>query len=40
MNELLVAPDRILESLSDGVYVCDRQRRITYWRASAGRITG
>jgi PAS domain S-box-containing protein len=40
MNGLLVSPDRILESLSDGVYVCDRERRITYWSASAERITG
>jgi len=40
MNELLVSPDRILKSLSDGVYVCDTDRRITYWSASAERITG
>lgn len=40
MNELLVSPDRILKSLSDGVYVCDTERRITYWSASAERITG
>ena len=32
--------DVILNSLSDGVYVCDRNRRITYWNTSAERITG
>ncbi|MBN1630361.1 MAG: GGDEF domain-containing protein [Thermoleophilia bacterium] len=30
----------ILDSITDGVYVCDRQRRITYWNAGAERITG
>jgi PAS domain S-box-containing protein len=40
MNELLASPERILKSLSDGVYVCDTDRRITYWSASAERITG
>ena len=30
----------IIDSLSDGVYVCDRDRRITYWSKSAERITG
>ena len=30
----------ILDSLSDGVYVCDRDRRIVYWSKSAERITG
>jgi PAS domain S-box-containing protein len=40
MNELLASPDRILKSLSDGVYVCDTDRRITYWSASAESITG
>ena len=40
MSELTVPYDVILNSLSDGVYVCDRNRRITYWNASAERITG
>jgi PAS domain S-box-containing protein len=40
MNELLVSSDLILKSLSDGVYVCDTERRITYWSVSAERITG
>lgn len=40
MNGRLVSPERILESLSDGLYVCDVDRRITYWSASAERITG
>ncbi len=30
----------IMNSLSDGIYVCDRDRRITYWSKSAERITG
>jgi PAS domain S-box-containing protein len=30
----------IIDSLRDGVYVCDRDRRITYWSKSAERITG
>ena len=30
----------IIESLSDGVYVCDRDRRIIYWSKAAERITG
>jgi len=30
----------IMNSLSDGVYVCDLDRRIIYWSKSAERITG
>ena len=30
----------IINSLSDGVYVCNLDRRITYWSKSAERITG
>ena len=30
----------IVDSLSDGVYVCDLDRRITYWSRAAERITG
>jgi PAS domain S-box-containing protein len=30
----------ILDSLGDGVYVCDRDRRIVYWSKSAEKITG
>ena len=30
----------IMNSLNDGVYVCDLDRRITYWSESAERITG
>ncbi|NQU21060.1 MAG: SpoIIE family protein phosphatase [Candidatus Nealsonbacteria bacterium] len=30
----------IINSLSDGVYVCDLDRRVTYWSKSAERITG
>ena len=30
----------VIDSFSDGVYMCDLDRRITYWSASAERITG
>lgn len=30
----------ILENITDGVYFCDRDRRIAYWNAGAERITG
>jgi len=32
--------ERILDSLNDGVYVTDRERRIVYWSPAAERITG
>ncbi len=32
--------ETIIDSLSDGVYVCDLDRRITHWSKSAERITG
>ena len=31
---------RVLDSLYDGVYVVDRERRITYWNEAARRISG
>ena len=31
---------QILDSISDGVYAVDRERRITYWSRAAERITG
>ena len=37
---LLTASSVILDFLSDGVYVCDRQRRIVFWSKAAERITG
>lgn len=40
MNDLLISSEVILDCLSDGVYVCDRERRIVYWSKSAERITG
>lgn len=40
MENLLTRSNVILDSLSDGVYVCDRDRRIVYWSKSAERITG
>jgi diguanylate cyclase (GGDEF)-like protein/PAS domain S-box-containing protein len=30
----------ILDSISDGVYLCDSERRISYWNPGAERITG
>jgi phosphoserine phosphatase RsbU/P len=39
-SELLTASNVILNSLSDGVYVCDRERRIVFWSNAAARITG
>jgi sigma-B regulation protein RsbU (phosphoserine phosphatase) len=30
----------IIDALNEGVYLCDRDRRITYWNKSAERITG
>ena len=39
-QELLTASSVILDSLSDGVYVCDRERRIVFWSKAAERITG
>jgi PAS domain S-box-containing protein len=40
VDNLLTLSSLILDSLSDGVYVCDRDRRIVYWSKSAERITG
>ena len=40
MENPLTVSGVILDSLSDGVYVCDRDRRIVYWSKSAERITG
>jgi phosphoserine phosphatase RsbU/P len=40
VENLLTLSNVILDSLSDGVYVCDRERKITYWSKSAERITG
>ena len=39
-EELLTASGVILDSLSDGVYVCDKDRRIVFWNQGAERITG
>ena len=35
-----VTVEAVINSLSEGVYVCDLERRITYWSESAVRITG
>jgi PAS domain S-box-containing protein len=39
-NDLLISAEKILDCLNDGVYVCDRNRRIVYLSKSAERITG
>ena len=39
-SDLLISAEKIMDSFSDGVYVCDRDRRIVYWSKSAERITG
>jgi len=36
----LIITDKILDSLHDGLYVCDTERTIRYWSKSAERITG
>jgi PAS domain S-box-containing protein len=36
----LPSADVIVDSLNDGLYVCDKDRRILYWSKSAERITG
>ena len=40
MNDLLVSSEVILDCLTEGVYVCDRERRIVFWSKPAERITG
>lgn len=40
MHPLLTSSKAILDSLNDGVYVCDLERRIVYWNRAAERITG
>lgn len=40
MEAHLVASSVILDSLGEGVYVCDRDRRIVYWNKPAEQITG
>jgi phosphoserine phosphatase RsbU/P len=40
MSDLLVSSEVILDCINEGVYVCDRDRRIVYWSKSAARITG
>ena len=40
MSELLISAEKIIDCLNDGVYVCDRDRRIVFWSKSAERITG
>jgi sigma-B regulation protein RsbU (phosphoserine phosphatase) len=40
MKDLLISTEKIIDCLNDGVYVCDRDRRIVFWSKSAERITG
>jgi PAS domain S-box-containing protein len=40
MTDLPFSIEEILDNMSDGVYVCDRTRRIVYWSKAAERITG
>ena len=40
MLDALSLSSVILDSLNDGLYVCDTDRRIQYWSKSAERITG
>jgi len=40
MKDLLIPAETIMDCLNDGVYVCDRDRRIVYWSESAEQITG
>jgi PAS domain S-box-containing protein len=40
MKDLVFSPEVILDGLGDGIYVCDRERRIVFWNKSAERITG
>jgi PAS domain S-box-containing protein len=39
-SDLLISAEKIIDSLNDGVYMCDLNRRIVYWSKSAERITG
>ncbi len=40
MHPLLTSFEAILDSLNDGVYVCDLDRKIVYWNRAAEKITG
>jgi len=40
VQPLPVSIESVVDSLSDGVYVCDLERTIIYWSKSAERITG
>jgi PAS domain S-box-containing protein len=40
MRGLLISAEKIIDCLNDGVYVCDRDRRIVFWSKAAERITG
>jgi diguanylate cyclase (GGDEF)-like protein/PAS domain S-box-containing protein len=40
MNELQLSFEAVVENMYDGLYIVDAFRKITYWNASAERITG
>jgi PAS domain S-box-containing protein len=35
-----ILAENVIDSLSDGLYICDRERKIIYWSKAAERITG
>jgi PAS domain S-box-containing protein len=39
-HKLRTLSNVILDSLGDGLYVCDKHQRIVYWSKSAERIAG
>jgi sigma-B regulation protein RsbU (phosphoserine phosphatase) len=39
-NDLPISTENILDHMSEGIYVCDRNRRIVFWSKSSERITG
>lgn len=39
-KEQLLVAEEILDSLNNGAYICDKERRITHWSKAAERITG
>ena len=40
MNDSKVLYQNILDSIADGIYFMDTERKITYWNKGAERITG
>jgi phosphoserine phosphatase RsbU/P len=40
LDDNWVSPEAILDAMNVGVYVCDRDRKITYWSRKAEAVTG